>query len=1260
MSTPNGKIDYQALLKEGYIQLKAMREKLAALEQARSQPIAVVGIGCRFPRNADGQDLFWRNLRDGVDAVREVPADRWDAGAFYDPNADAPGKMYTRQAAFLDEVDRFDGSFFGISPRECESMDPQQRVLLEVAWEAIEDAAMPRERLASRPTGVYVGVMFHDYGHLIASSGLQAIDTYFGTGNGIAFLAGRLSYHLGLRGPSLVIDTACSSSLVAVHLACQSLRSGEIDVALAAGVNLILSPLSSVIMCRLRALAPDGRCKTFDASADGYGRGEGCGVVVLKRLSDAVADGDRVLAVIRGSAVNQDGAGAGITVPNAQAQQAVIRAALAQAGVAGREVGYVETHGTGTRLGDPLEARALWAVLGEGRGKHDPLTVGSLKTNVGHMEGAAGVGSLIKTILALRHREIPPHLHFHTLNPIIAEEGIPIRIPTEPTPWPELGGRRIGGVSSFGLSGTNAHVVLEEAPPAVPAAMAVPRPAHLLCLSARDDAALRELAKRYRDHIAVHPEKSPANICFTAYVGRTHFEHRAAMVVADTEDCLRKLDAFVGGGSPARTFVGSCDTSSTSGDAGPLRAKRDDVTEYERLARRYVEGADIDFATIEGGRGAWRIGLPTYPFQRSRYWLPAAPLASAVSLAADPTSDWLYETQWQVKDVPAASGTGAERFVVFADQGGVGDEIHRLATVQGKACRLVKTDASGEGIGPNHPEEYDALFNTAGRKVTSAPLHLVCLWGLDAGTDSAAGVGDVARDGCIRLLRVIQSLARRKIAGVIRLWIATRGAQSPENADSPARLAGVPLWGLGKVVSLEYPDWWGGLIDLPPVGSGEAAKCLWDAIHAGDGEDQVTFHSGHRHVARLVRRSRALPSETVSVRSDGIYWITGGLGSLGLELARWLVNQGARYLVLQSRSGLPDCARWSSLTPADGDVYRRVVAVQELERSGAAVEILAADVADPGFVESARKRLAAMGRPLRGIFHAAGVSGLKALDVMTAEDLAAVLRAKVDGTWNLHTLTETTPLDFFVCFSSIASVWGSRGLGHYAAANQFLDSFARYRRNLGLPCLSVDWGPLEGGGMGLDLEEARLKSFGIRLLPRAGWTAVLGRLVQAGDTQAIVVDVDWEVFRPIYEAQRGRPLVQQFASEAARAAAVAPASGDDVRRLLERAEGTEHPRIVEEYLRRQLAGILKTSEAELNPTSPLPAMGVDSLMAMELQKRITAHLGVEVPLAMLLQGQGIVPLAERIIQAVSDRTIDAAGSGAMQPGMSSGLVEGEI
>jgi acyl transferase domain-containing protein/non-ribosomal peptide synthetase component F/NRPS condensation-like uncharacterized protein len=530
--------------KRTLLALEKMQARLTASESAQSEPVAIIGLSCRFP-GAKNPTEFWQLLRNGVDAISLVPAERWDVDAYYDSDPNAPGKMYTRWGGFISDVDHFEPQMFRISPREARTMDPQQRLILEVTWEALESAGLAPDGQSGSSTGVFVGITTNDYLNLqLKQNDPSIIDMYTGSSNPLNFAAGRLSHVFGFQGPSMAVDTACSSSLVSVHLACQSLRVRDCDLAFAGGVNLLLSPESTVALSKARMLAPDGRCKTFDASANGFVRGEGCGMLVLKRLSDALADGDNILALIRATALNQDGPSSGLTVPNGLAQEALLRTALRRARIEPSQVDYVEAHGTGTSLGDPIEVRALKAVLCDGRPADQPLRIGSVKTNIGHLESAAGVAGLIKVVLALQHQEIPPHLHLKQLNPHISLNGAPITIPNEPISWTTGDRRRLAGVSSFGASGTNAHAVLEEAPGSAGVPACPPetkRPLRILTLSARSENSLTQLVQRYVEFLVSDPKQSLADVCFTANTGRVHFSHRVAAVGPDALSLKQEL-----------------------------------------------------------------------------------------------------------------------------------------------------------------------------------------------------------------------------------------------------------------------------------------------------------------------------------------------------------------------------------------------------------------------------------------------------------------------------------------------------------------------------------------------------------------------------------------------------------------------------------------------------------------------------------------------------------------------------------------------
>lgn len=580
--------------------IEQLQERLSKLETDKSEPLAVIGMACRFPGGCNSPSDYWQLLSEGKHGVREVPAERWSVNDYFDPSPDAPGKMSTRFAGFIGEVRDFDADFFGVAPREAESLDPQHRLALEVAWEALEDAGQAGPRLYGSRTGVYLGICSSDYSFHLLERGASGIDAYMATGNAHSTAPGRLSFCLGLQGPSLAVDTACSSSLVSVHLACRALRARECDMALAGGVNLLLAPEYSINFSKAHMLAPDGFCKAFDASADGFGRAEGCGFIVLKRLSDARADGDPILAVIRGSAINHDGRSSGLTVPNGPSQQAVIRAALADAGVQPDALSYLEAHGTGTSLGDPIEMGALRGVFGKRAPETGKLLVGSAKTNLGHLEGAAGIAGVIKVILALQHRHIPAHLHFKQPSPHIAWEGLPVEIPTDTREW-RGPSARIAGVSSFGFSGTNAHVVLAEAPRAegVPRERAADRPRHLLALSAKSEKALEELALRYARTLT--SASNIADVCYSANTGRAQLPYRACLTAGTVDEAREKLQTIASSTKPRGVHRGFVE-----GRPRLAFLFTGQGSQYKGMGRRLYETEPVFRRSLEQSRGILR------------------------------------------------------------------------------------------------------------------------------------------------------------------------------------------------------------------------------------------------------------------------------------------------------------------------------------------------------------------------------------------------------------------------------------------------------------------------------------------------------------------------------------------------------------------------------------------------------------------------------------------------------------------------------
>lgn len=1066
------------------------RAVLADLLWAEAEPMAIVGMGCRFPGGAHNPAQFWELLQHGREALMDVPADRWDMTAFYDPDPGVPGKSYVRQGGFLPDLSLFDADFFGISPREALRLDPQQRLLLETTWEAVEEAGLAADALAGSATGVFIGMTNNQ--HILRQVMADATfyqDPFAGIGSDCSAAAGRLAYTFDFRGPTISLDTACSSSLVALHLACRSLRHKECNLAVVGGVYAVMMPQTFIVGCRMGMFSPDGRCKTFDAGADGYGLGEGCGIVLVRRLSDALANGDQIKAIIRGTAVNEDGRSNGLTAPNGLSQQHVIRQALRQAGVAPHLVSYVEAHGTGTPMGDPIEVESVQAVLYDGRPLDHPLWIGSVKTNIGHLYTAAGIAGLIKTVLALQHQAIPPHLHFAQPNPAIAWDDR-LQTPTQLTPWLPIEGRRIAGVSSFGWSGTNAHVILEEAPARQTATAA--RPYLLLPLSARTPAALEAATTALHDHIQAHPDINMTNLAYTLQTGRQHFTYRRALLCRDREEALRLLAAphqAVPERGPGTPVWPQPDHTDTDPLLTPLPAPKPLLETIATTADQWLSGFKPDWSALyDGGEKPQRISLPTYPFTREPYWVgpptrqfvdevtavpPPTPLQQPFAegaLPRRPFEDWFYLPGWQqAAPHPPILPDEAGNWLLFLDEAGLGQQIAAWLRQQRQQVITVRagqqweqTAADAYVIRPSHADDYHALlqsYTPHGR----APTHIVHLWTVsaEAGDDGQQALDD----SFYSLLYLVQALGQLNLAA--RLSVITSHTHRV-SGDEPLSPDKATILGPCRSIPLEYEQLSCRLVDvcLPVNGREQQALLsnLMGELAADFTEPVVALRREQRWLQTFtpVKLPPLAAAAPPILRQKGTYLITGGLGGLGLAVADYLVKTVQANVVLLGRSALPPRYEWPSVLAASQNGHgpgHKIRQIQQLETAGGHVLYLAADVSDEQQMVTAVQQTLTHFGAIHGVIHAAGTPGKGLIQFKTPETAAPVLAPKVNGTLVLERALQAIDLDFFVLFSSIASLTaGGPGQADYAAANAFLDAHARQCQGQKRFTAVINWG----------------------------------------------------------------------------------------------------------------------------------------------------------------------------------------------------------
>nr|WP_279289745.1 SDR family NAD(P)-dependent oxidoreductase [Anaerocolumna cellulosilytica] len=1080
------------------------QEKKLDYGKRSKEDIAVIGMAVKLPK-ADSTEEFWYNIKNGIDCISDFPASRrGDTDKAVKAMYSREGNVLYNIGGYLNEIDKFDCSFFKLSPKEASLMDPSQRLLLQTTVNAIENAGYGGTKITGTKTGVYVGYS-SDFGESYKGYAEWSENTFTGftlTGNIESILAGRISYTLDLKGPSIVVDTACSSSLVAVHLACQGLRTGDCDMAVAGGVNINLLPLKTNSSQRIGIESSTSRARTFDDSSDGTGFGEGVAVVFLKPLNKAIDDGDIIHAVIKGTAVNQDGSSSGITAPNSAAQEEVILKAWKDANINPETITYIEAHGTGTRLGDPIEVEGIRRAFGQHIKKKQFCGIGSVKTNIGHLDNAAGIAGLIKVIMALKNKQLPPTLNFSRPNSHIDFENSPVYICNRLRRWETAGIPRRCGVNSFGLSGTNCHVVVEESPSLHEKGSGEGNKdmPYVLAISALSEEALKTLVTRYRHYIKNYITVDGnflKNMCFTASTGRDHHTFRLALIIRDCKELADKLDKMIA--SDIRSYEregiyygrhritadpGSAQTSGEISMDGIRQMSeqanrkikefvdsgqcKDD--ELSRLCELYIQGAAVQWEILFKGIDCKRTELPEYPFERKRCWLKGPDEFESANTTGE--VDMFHTILWKK--------VSEERFSVHSNQGGVlvlcnGSDMGREITAGiREAGREVILAEFGDTFSKISDDRYIVgksmhdytrlIAEVSGRQLSKVLYITISMDTMEP--ETIRELHEIQQRGVFSFLNLIRALLQSENKQKVDFLLVSQNVNQVTGSEENLSPWQAPLFGLGRVIPKEYRKFAIRCLDI------DSKTTVEDIIAELDRTAKdyiIAYRDGNKYVETLenVVLSREATDKVV-IKRNGVYIITGGTGGIGLEIGQYLAEKENVKLALISRSQFPVKNEWKMEEEKGGKRAKQIKKIREIEETGSVVELCEADVSNWDDMKKCVNFLREKYGRINGIIHCAGVAGDGFIFKKDETVFKDVLNPKVFGTWILDKLTEDDEPDFFVMFSSMESLIGRAGQGDYTSANSFLDAYAAYRNNQGKRTFVINWPAWKDTGMAYD------------------------------------------------------------------------------------------------------------------------------------------------------------------------------------------------
>jgi polyketide synthase PksN len=1254
---------------------KRSHNRFAGVKTNDRQEIAIIGLAGRYPQAANLLE-FWKNLQNGRDCITEIPSERWDYKLYYDPDPNTSGKSYAKWGGFIADVDKFDPLFFNISPREAALIDPQERLFLETVWETIEDAGYTKASISGSRVGVFVGVMWGQY-ELFGVDSILSGDAAMPSSS-YASIANRISYFFDFHGPSIALDTMCSSSLTAMHLACEEIRKGGIDAAIAGGVNVTVHPSKYLTLSQGKFAASDGKCRSFGQGGDGYVPGEGVGAILLKPLEKALRDGDQIYAVVKSSALNHGGKTNGYTVPNPNAQGDLILNALKQAGIGPETLGYIETHGTGTFLGDPIEITGLLKAFEGSAAEKQVCPIGSVKSNIGHLESAAGIAAVTKALLQIKYKQLVPSLHADPPNPNINFKDSPFYVQTELAEWKHTAAHpRRAGVSSFGAGGSNAHLILEE----YSAARELEKTPHsaspqLFVLSARNWETLRRYAEKVITFVENVPDVSLEKMAYTSQVGRTPMDARLVVIASSVKDLRDKLNQWLAlpknTEKPSGTiheldniFSGNAREAQYSarelveGRAGKaFLADLFENKDLERLARFWVLGVEIDWSLLYHDTTPGKVSLPTYPFARERYWIKAnqqVPVPDAFQKTALHTRKFAapehaeekrrayYYPHWRSVDVSGEKcqvtgpilmlDTSEDLFLAMKEQPENSSGAQSIALIKpGKSFQEISPNVYV--IDPEREEQFQELIENLKSKTLFPEVvlhHCSDVCNLEVKEE----VTQHLNHGVYALFYLSKVLMKEKHQVPLKFLSAFSS-----HSELAAPL-GTAVAGFFKTLALENPQYLIKTVEIPctpEISLAEKAGLIWKEIYEKHWTAKEIRYGGsvEQDQQRYARCIRELASYThvesrlsaLPLKHNGVYLITGGLGGLGLIFAEYLAKHFQSKLVLCGRSA-PNSGQQEQL--------------RHLRTCGAETLVLQADASKLEDMERVVREAKAQFSEINGIIHAAGVNRDSFILNKTKEEMETVLSPKVYGTINLDLVTNRESLDFFVLFSSIAGVLGNPGQSDYAYGNHFLDSFAETREALRKAgkrsgrTLSINWPLWEEGGMGISQDAVSLLEQQTGICPVATQDGIQywEDFLRSEKSQAIALYGIPSRIAAFIAQQSARPD-KDVAIQTA---------GVDTAMLLAKTE---------EYLKTLIGEEIKLAPDRIGSSDRLESFGIDSVMIHRLNINLEKDLGA-LPKTLLYQHETVQELAQFLLQQARNALIklfglaDSAGESAILP-----------